>query len=171
MKEFPHVQPSEIPAGQSNNGRTESSTPAAEDARLLKEAVADPGSVEIEEEEMRPGAAAPVEIGEERLNPEEAGTPLEDDPALITAAIDRPGADSWVQLHPDRVLRTVLLAYQRGRDSSPDYYFVAPALRDPVRRHLRQVCVLLVSDLSGEGDCFLWIVPETVYSPYFNSLI
>jgi hypothetical protein len=44
-------------------------------------------------------------------------------------------------------------------------------LQKGLEKHLNQVRVYLVWDANGEGEAFLWIIPETEYSPYHNSMM
>jgi hypothetical protein len=146
---------------------------ASKDAALLQHAVRTPGVVEIPEAIITPKTVPVLEIPEANLDPDldESGDPLEQDPALMTVAIDRPGPHSWVQLFPDRVLRTVLLGYKPQKNSNPEYHYVIPELQKGVQKELKQVRVHLIFDTSGPGEAFLWIVPETEFSPYYNSLM
>jgi hypothetical protein len=142
------------------------------EAALLKEAVDNPGVAEIPEVVAQPGAGPLLEIPAMDLDPDrgDAGEPLQLDPALMTVAIDRPGPHSWVQLFPDRVLRTVLLAHKPDRNGSPVYHYVTPELQSAVKKDLKQVQIYLVYDTSGPGEAYLWIVPESEFSPYFNAV-
>jgi hypothetical protein len=154
-------------------GRPLNGNPPARDrdGELLKEAVANPGAAEIPDDtlEVTPGPA--VEIPEATLDPDGAicGERLDRDPAVMTVELGRPGPQSWVALFPDRVLRTVMLAHKPQRDGSPVYLWVAPHLQRDLKRHLKQVQVFLVFDTGGEGDCFLWVVPESSFSPYYSA--
>src|SRR5262249_48886369 len=142
------------------------------DAALLKQSVNNPGSLEVPE--IRPVTApTPVlEILPRDLTPDpgEAGMPLPVDPALMTVTLSRPGPQTWLRLYPERPLRTVLRASKRTRDSSPEYHYVAPALEGMVKKHLRVVNVHLVAEVAGDGEPFLWIVPESDFSPYHNGM-
>jgi hypothetical protein len=137
----------------------------------LAEAVANPGVADIPEATIMAGPAPVLEIPSASLAPGagEAGEPLTLDPALLTAAIDRPGPHTWVRLAPERTLRTVLLAH-KPRDASADYYFVIPELQPALRDGLKQVQVHLLYDITPPGTPFLWIVPETEMSPYHTAM-
>jgi hypothetical protein len=141
-------------------------------ATLLREAVQHPGVVEIVETSIQPGRITVTEIPETSLDPHLGigGTPLEQDPDLMTVSLDRPGPHCWHELFPDKVLRTVLLAFKPNRNSSPDYHFLIPELQGPLKKHLKQVRVYLVFDASEQGGSFLWLMPETNFSPYYNTL-
>jgi hypothetical protein len=98
------------------------------------------------------------------------GEPLVLDPALMTVTIDRPGPHSWIQMFPGLVLSTVLLPYKPRKDASPDYHYVISELQPSLLRELKQVQVHLVFDASGAGESFLWILPQTEFSPYYNAV-
>jgi hypothetical protein len=142
-------------------------------AAKVRDAVANPGTVEIPEATIQPQQASPVlEIPESDLDPDanESGEPLEQDPALMTVALDRPGPHSWIQLFPDKILRTVLLGYKAEKNASPVWHYVIPELQKGLQKELKQVRALLVFDASGPGEPFLWVVPESDFSPYFNAI-
>jgi hypothetical protein len=143
-----------------------------EDAAALKNAAANPGAVEIADEPPEVSAGPVVEIPAENIDPDGAvsGEPLERDPAVMTVELGRPGPHSWVALFPDRVLRTVMLAHKPQRDGSPTYLWVAPDLRRELKRDLKQVRVYLVFDAGDDGECFLWITPESDFSPYHSAV-
>jgi hypothetical protein len=145
--------------------------PAPQDEVLLREAVENPGGKEVPEERLEPGKETLQEIPEERLEPGDAGTPVEQNPALITVVLDKPGPHSWIQIFPDLKYNAVLLAYRPERGRSPDYHYVAKELRGPIKKDLKNVLVLLVADINGSGELFLWLIPESPYSPYYNSLM
>jgi hypothetical protein len=140
------------------------------DAAALEKAVANPGAVEITDEPPR--TTPPVEIPSENLTPSAgfSGQRLEANPATMMAEVSRPGPQSWIALLPDRTLRTVMLAHKPQRNGSPNYLWVAPDLRGQLQKYLKQVCVHLVFDTGGQGEPFLWIVPETAFSPYFAAV-
>jgi hypothetical protein len=142
------------------------------DARHLKEAVENPGVPEIPDEPLTAGPVPVLEIPQEDLTPDaaEGGEPLPADPALMTVSVGRPGPTTFVRVYPGRTLRTVLLPYKRKRDDSPDYHWVTPELREPLQRHLRQVNVYLLAEAAEDGESFLWIVPESDFSPYHNGM-
>jgi hypothetical protein len=139
---------------------------------LLHDALARPGIVEIPPAEITTQPAPVLEIPAASLNLSygDDGEPLEIDPALMTVSIDRPGSHCWVQVFPGHILRTVLLAYKPAKDASPDFHYVCPELQPPLQRDLKEVQVHLVFDASDAGGCFLWIVPESQFSPYHNAL-
>jgi hypothetical protein len=155
----------------SRNGETRRQ--AAREGKLLKQAVDSPGAVEVPEATIRADVQRVDEILPANLDPDagESGTPLEQDPALITVPIDRPNPHSWNRLYPDLVLRTVLLGYRPQKNARLEYYFVTPGLQGPLKKELKQVRVHLVADVSGAGELFLWIVPETEFSPYYNAIM
>jgi hypothetical protein len=152
----------------SNNG----SDVPERDSTLLRDALDRPGIIEIPPSEINQQPAPVLEIPAANLDPDQGddGEPLVIDPALITVSIDRPGPHSWVQLFPERMLRTVLLAYKPAKDASPEFHYVIPELQRPLQRDLKQVQVHLLFDASGAGECFLWIVPESELSPYHNAV-
>jgi hypothetical protein len=142
------------------------------DASLLRDAVENPGVKEIPPAAPRPAAAQVLEIPERPPAPgqENAGEPVAKDPALMTVEIDRPGPHSWVQVFPELALRTPLLPYRSGKSGIPDHHYVDPALEGMLRRHLKPVRVQMVFDVGGGGEAFLWVVPESEWSPYFAAL-
>jgi hypothetical protein len=144
----------------------------ARDSALLKEAVENPGAAEVPEQVLTPEAAAGGEVPAASLDdlPGEQDSPLGSDPALMTARLSRPSPHTLVRLHPDRVLRTVLLAYKESNDASPEYYFVTEGLQRALRGELKQVRVHLVSEVSASGQPFLWVIPESNFSPYHAAL-
>jgi hypothetical protein len=160
--------PSEPAHASSNNGEAI----ADRDQALLGDALAQPGIAEIPPAEINTQPVPILEIPAANLDPgqEDAGEPLEIDPALMTVTIDRPGPHSWVQLFPERMLRTVLLGYKPQKNGSPDFHYVIPELQRPLQRDMKQVQVHLIFDAGGAGECFLWIVPESEYSPYHNAV-
>jgi hypothetical protein len=87
----------------------------------------------------------------------------------MPVSLDRPNAQGFVRIYPERILRTNLLAYKEQRDSSADYYYVVPEHQAALAEHLRAVVVCLLSDLT-DGSHFLWIVLASDYSPYYNAL-
>jgi hypothetical protein len=141
-------------------------------AAHLSEAISNPGVAEIPEAEMAAGPVRVTSIPAVDLDPDagDAGEPLAVDPALLTVEIDRPGPHTWLRLSPKRTLRTVLLAHKATRDSSPTYYYVIPALQQPLVGDLKQVNAMLVYDGAAGGGAFFWIVPETPMSPYFVAI-
>jgi hypothetical protein len=144
---------------------------AHDDGELLKEAVANPGSVEIADE--RPVMTdTVVEIPAETLDPPEGvcGQSLSRDANTMVVPLGKPSSHSWVELFADRVLTAVMLPVKQQRDGSPVYYWVAPSLRGLLKRRLRQVQVHLVYDCCGEGDCFLWLIPASEFSPYYAAM-
>jgi hypothetical protein len=153
---------------------TSSATTAtdARDAMLLREAAENPGVIEIPPAQITPQTITVVEIPMATLDPggSASGQSLENDPAIMTVAIDRPGPHAWVQLFPDRTLRTVLLAHKQERNGSPDYYYVVPALQGMVRKDLKEVLALLVFDANNAGEAFLWLVSGSEWSPYHNAI-
>jgi hypothetical protein len=144
-----------------------------EEARL-REAVEAPGAVEPPAEEIRErpelGEDLAPEIGERTLENDDPGERITLPPELITVKISRPTPHIFLQFYPDRVLRTALLAYRPSRDSSPEFYFVAEELEKAVSKHLKNVMVLLVSDMDAQGESFLWIVPRSEMSPYYGAI-
>jgi hypothetical protein len=175
--------PLEIPLTDLNVNTREGEQPSPQDPAgqdgqapprdeiLLHEAVTHPGAEPIVEERLEPGKGDVREIVEERLEPGDAGTPVEMDPALITVETDKPGPHSWIQVFSALKLTTILLAYRPQRNRSADFYFIAKELRESVKKDLRNVLVLLVADVNGDGTLFLWLIPETPYSPYYNSVM
>jgi hypothetical protein len=147
------------------------STPEGEAARLLQEAVANPGSAEIPEEPPE-SPTADYTIPEEEPGPADdaRGELLDSDPALMTVQLGKPSPQSWVQLSPRLVYRPRLLAYKERRDSSAEYYWVPPSLRRPLRRWVNSVFALLVFDTAGDGESFLWVVPQSSMSPYYAKI-
>jgi hypothetical protein len=143
----------------------------ADDGAQLREAMNTPGVVEITETPIEPKAGPVLEIPEASLDAGEGGDPLDQDPALMSVAIDRPGPHSWVQIFPDKVLRTVLLAYKPDSNGSPEFHYIVPELQKGLQKELKQVRIHLLFDTNGPGVPFLWIVPETNFSPYYNALM
>jgi hypothetical protein len=140
-------------------------------AQQVRDALANPGVVEIPERKIDPASVHVSEIGERVLeDADDGGTPVMLDPALIVVPIGRPTQFSWLQLYPDRMLSTPLLPYKPTQDSSPDYHFVAPELEAPLREYLKQVNVHLVWDASGGGSCFLWLILQSTFSPYYLTM-
>jgi hypothetical protein len=158
-----------IPATAPNNN---GDSTAERDNALLREALAKPGIAEIPPMQITTQRAPVLEIPAASLDPGQGddGEPLAIDPALMTVPIDRPGPHSWIQIFPEHMLRTVLLPYKPQKDASPEYHFVIPELQPPVQRDLKQVHVHLVFDASGPGESFLWILPESEFSPYYNAV-
>jgi hypothetical protein len=146
------------------------STPAEDAARLLQEAVNNPGAEIPEEPPEAP--TAHYAIPEEEPGPADdaRGELLDNDPALMTVQLGRPGPQSWVQLSPKLVYRPRLLAYKERRDASAEYFWVPPALRQPLRRWVNPVLALLVFDTAGDGETFLWLVPQSSMSPYYAKI-
>jgi hypothetical protein len=144
----------------------------ARDAQLLREAVQNPGTVEIPEAILTTEPKLVVEIPEAVLDPNEGSTgePLVLEPALMSIRLDRPGPLTWVEVLPKHFLRTVLLDYQPDRSGGHDYYYVAPPLQKAVRGHLKQVRIQMLFDVGNGGEAFLWAVLESDRSPYFNTL-
>jgi hypothetical protein len=144
------------------------------DAGLLREAVDNPGSVEPPDDEIRErpdgGEEVVTEVPERTLDNEDPGTPLTVPPELMTVRLSKPTPHIFLQLYPDRVLKTALLAYHPTRDSSPEYYHVAEKLEGAVKRHMKNVLVLLVADMNASGEPFLWVVPRSDLSPYYNAI-
>jgi hypothetical protein len=165
------------PVNSSDNGQPVNPAPESQeeqDARHLKEAVDNPGTVEIPEQTIRTGPPDILEVPAASIDPpaDEHGEPLPQNPALLTAAIERPGPQTWVRVYPEpeHRLQTVLLAYKKKRNDSPDFHFVVPELQGMVRKHLRQVNVYLVADVAGEGEAFLWIILDSPFSPYHSGM-
>jgi hypothetical protein len=155
------------------NGESDTNTSDTDrDGDLLEEAVRNPGATGIPDETPQPGASPQVGIQEEDpdLDSSDYGEPMDNDPAVMSAEIDKPGPYSWLAIFRNKILKTFLLPYKPTRKDSPVFYYVPPALRQPVRRHLRPVRVLLVGDTSGEGEAFLWVVVSSSYSPYNSAL-
>jgi hypothetical protein len=140
---------------------------------LLQEAVDNPGTIQIVEREICTPPVPVLSIPPATLSPElgDNGQPLELDPAVMGAALDRPGPHTWVQVFPDRILRTVLLAYRPRRNGPPDFHYLLPSLQRGLEKDLKQVRVYLLWDASGAGEPFLWIVPESEFSPYHTAMM
>jgi hypothetical protein len=160
------------PVNPPDNGEHVPNDTGDQNARHLQEAVANPGVAEIPEEEIQTDTPPLLEIPEETEGPgtDESGGPVEQDPALITVSIDRPAPHAWHRLYPDRVWKGVLLAYKPKKTRPPEWYYVAPGLRKPVQKDLRPVKVYLVADVSNGGELFLWILPQSDMSPYYNAV-
>jgi hypothetical protein len=158
---------------QTSNGQSApGDAQEARDAELLKQAMDNPGVAEMPEEEIQTDTPPLLEIPEETGGPDadESGEDVEQDPALITVPIDRPAPHAWHRLYPDRVWKGVLLAYKPKKTRSAEWYYVTKELRKPVQKDLRPVRVHLVADVSG-GELFLWILPQSDMSPYFNAIM
>jgi hypothetical protein len=164
------------PSANDRDGHTRRrAAPPPEDARaarLIQKAVAQPGSAAVPERKIETAAPAvrsvpPRQLGE---GGGDEGTFLTPDPATMTVTIDRPNPHSWVRFNTAHVLDTALLAYRERRDGAAEYYFVVSELEPAVLGSLKQVKVALVFDTAAQGDCFLWIVPATPFSPYFCAM-
>jgi hypothetical protein len=146
----------------------------ADGGHFLTEAVNNPGVVEIPESKPDPKAAVPpVEIPERILGDVAgAGTRLTADPAVLSVKLDRPGPHTFVRLFTQCMWRGVLLAHQPVKDRSPDYYYILDEMQqDPrVQDSLRQVRVLLCADMGVAAEAFLWLVPESQFSPYWKAV-
>jgi hypothetical protein len=143
-----------------------------DEAGHLREAVQNPGTREIPEVVVQPGAGPTLEIpavakGASRADSGKSGGR---NPDLMGVPISRPGPHNWLVFYPERMLRTELLGHKPDRDRSADWHYVAPELQWAVQRDLKPVHVHLVYDTSGGGSSFLYIVPESDFSPYFNTL-
>jgi hypothetical protein len=167
-------RPARATPGKAAEPAGQAARPADDDAdggRLLREAVENPGACEIPDEPRPDRPDTDLEIPEERLEPAgDRGQSLTGDPAIMTVKLSKPAPHGWVQLFPDRTLSTVMLGYKPSQDRSPDYYWVAENLRPPVQKHLRQVRAHLVFDVGGDGEAFLWLLPENDRSPYYAAV-
>jgi hypothetical protein len=158
------------PVKSSDNGEGRNGA-AKRAAQQVRDALANPGVVEIPERKIDPAAVHVTEIGARVLeDADDGGTPVGMDPALIVVPLGRPTEFSWVRLYPARMLSTPLLPYKASPGDPPNYHFIQPELEAPLRQYLRQVNVHLVWDASGPGECFLWLVPQSTYSPYYITL-
>jgi hypothetical protein len=156
--------------------RSENLQPAPSDngvheAAQVRESIDGPSLPEIPERELNPAGGRVTEIGNRVLeDADDGGVPVAIDPAILTVTIQRPTEFSWVKLFPDRMLSTPLLAYKATSDSAPDYYYVVPELEGPVRSYLKQVNVHVVWDAGGAGTAYLWLIPQSTFSPYYNTM-
>jgi hypothetical protein len=144
---------------------------AHDDGELLKEAVANPGTLEVPEQ-VAPAAKTVAEIPEASFDPARnaGGKRLDADTATMTPPLDRVRPHGWNQVFPERTLKTVLLPWREQRDDAPTYHYVIPELQGPLKRWLREVRVYLMFDTCGEGQAFLWIVLASANSPYFVAM-
>jgi len=143
----------------------------AEAGRLVRESIDGPPLPPILERQLNADGVRVTEIGERILEGEDdGGTAVPVDPAILTVTISRPTEFSWVRLFPARKLSVPLLPYKTTRDSVPDPHYVIPELEAPVRSYLKQFEVHLVWDAGGAGTAFLWLVPRSPLSPYYNAL-
>jgi hypothetical protein len=62
------------------------------------------------------------------------------------------------------------LAHKPGREASAEYYYVVPELEKYVKDDLKNVMVLLVADMNAAAESFLWVVPVSDQSPYYNAV-
>jgi hypothetical protein len=144
-----------------------------QDVAQLKEALADPGGEAVPEVKLTEGPVTVMEVPEATLKPDEedAGQPLEQDPAIMTVQLGRPTPSTWVQFHPGKSMICDLLAYQASRNSSPEYHFVADArLAKRFGKRMRQVTAYLCNDAEHPDDVFLWLVTRSEMSPYHNAI-
>jgi hypothetical protein len=166
----PNATPPVSAAGPQSNHAADNGQ-ARKDGQHLKAAVANPGAVEVPDTPIQTGDVPITEIPEVNLDPDagEGGRLVSQDPALMTVAINKPTPHIWVRFFPERTLRTVLLGYKPSVDSSPDWHYVVPELQAGLK--MSQVNVYLVADITGGSAVpFLWIVPATEFSPYFNAV-
>jgi hypothetical protein len=140
-------------------------------AQQVRDAIAKPGTIVIPERNLNPASIPVPEIAPRVLgNTPDGGSPMPVNPALLVVPIGRPTEFSWVRLYPKRMLSTALLPYKPGPNESPDYHYVPAELEGLLLQYLKQVHVHLVWDASGTGSCYLWIIPQSTYSPYYVTM-
>jgi hypothetical protein len=164
-------EPDPLANSQPSTGVVHEGDDMAEAGRLVRESIDGPPLPPIPERELEPGNVRVTEIGERVLEGEDdGGTAVPVDSALLTVSIMRPTEFSWVKLFPKRKMTVPLLPYKSANESIPDHHYVIPELEAPVRTYLKQFDVYLVWDAGGAGTAYLWLVPRSPHSPYYNAV-
>jgi hypothetical protein len=154
------------PAPADSNGEA-----TLDPAGHLTRAVENPG-VTITEDAAPASPGRPVEILGDTSGPgaEDSGQPLEQDPELMVVQLERPNPHAWVAIIPEARLRVLMLPHKSDRSGTPTLYWISPELRRAVAKELRPMLVQLMWDTASGGAAFLWAIPDSELSPYFNSL-